>query len=123
VGRVKSISKVQDLLARDKVINNIVDMYVIVNEICHFYHGISKIELDFDKMYIPYSKAVSIALITNELINNSIKHNRERLDQLIISIKCREDRSDKKFHVYTKIMGLDFRPDSMPNHKMASVCG
>jgi len=108
VGRVKSISKVQDLLARDKVINNIVDMYVIVNEICHFYHGISKVELDFDKMYIPYSKAVSIALITNELINNSIKHNRERLNQLIISIKCREDRSDKKFRILYKDNGIGF---------------
>ena len=92
IGRVECISKIHELLAHDKVRNNFCDVQTIILSVCEFYENSVNLNLSFDSIFIPYSKAVSIALVANEIISNSIKHN--RLDQGPLRIDFSVKKSD-----------------------------
>lgn len=42
-------------------------------------------------MRVPYAKAVSVALVINELVSNSIKHNQRLGRPLAVSIRVTQD--------------------------------
>lgn len=93
IGRIKSIAQIQDLLTKSNFLNNLMDMYSIVNAVCSFYKDNAKITLKFSDILIPYSKAVSIALVINEIISNSVKHNYDMKNELMIDIAARKDQN------------------------------
>lgn len=93
VNRIKCISSIHDALAKKDENTNILDISRIIVNISDFYQCRAKINISFDTILIPYAKAVSIALVINELISNSIKHNdtKENL-QIYISAKKASNR-------------------------------
>ncbi|WP_417091136.1 histidine kinase dimerization/phosphoacceptor domain -containing protein [Marvinbryantia sp.] len=97
ISRVKSIAQIHNILSRENVGKDIINMYVIVDEIRRFYQGMAEIRLEFEEIFVPYGKAISIALIANELINNAVKHNKVTADQLSIVIRARHDRQRKVY--------------------------
>ena len=75
ISRVKSIAAMHDLLARDNLGKNSISLAHIVQKIVSFYHlGNVDIELELDNMNVPYNKAVSMSMVINELVSNSVKH-------------------------------------------------
>lgn len=77
ISRIKSIQVIYDLLAKDKYGRSIINIKEIVEKISNFYYSMDvkvNINLILDDIFISYTKATSIALIINELINNCIKH-------------------------------------------------
>ncbi|MFW5988128.1 MAG: ATP-binding cassette domain-containing protein, partial [bacterium] len=74
--RIKSIAAVHDLLSRDKLGRSIINLKEIIKVIIKFINIGQEIEinLDLEDILIPYNRASSIALITNELVLNCIKH-------------------------------------------------
>ena len=66
-----------------------IDLYSIVREVAGIYGDAAAIQLDFEEMLIPYGMAVSFALVANEIINNSVKHNRTLSRPLSIRISAK----------------------------------
>lgn len=90
ISRVKSIAAVHDILSQERMGRSITNVKELINSIVKFINFGDKIEvkLDLADIFIPYSKASSIALIINELINNSIKHAFDFNSNGIINIVC-----------------------------------
>lgn len=76
VSRIKSIAAVHDLLSKDQIGRSIINIKDLVSAIIKFINVDTRVEikLDIEDMFIPYSKATSIALIINELVSNCNKH-------------------------------------------------
>lgn len=73
--RIKCIASVHALLSRDWFGRNIVNLQDLVLEIVNMYRGMSmEVETKLDSVSIPYNDAISVALVTNELISNCVKH-------------------------------------------------
>lgn len=106
IGRVKSIAQMHNLLSKETIASRMIDMRTIVSEICNFYESEARLIFDFDKIYVPYSKAVSIALIINEMISNSIKHNPNI--SITITISAKEDKLAEKIYLRCSDNGSGF---------------
>lgn len=91
INRIKSIASVHNLLSKDKLGRSIINVKQIIEAIIHIMNDNPKIviNLDLDDIFIPYSKATSIALIINELVTNCLKHAFTEMDSGIIKIKCK----------------------------------
>lgn len=76
ISRIKSIAAVHDLLSKDQLGRSIINIKELISVIIEFSELESDvdIEVDFEDMFIPYSKATSIALLINELICNCNKY-------------------------------------------------
>lgn len=106
IGRVKSIAQMHNLLSKETLANRMIDMRTIVGEICGFYVNEARLIYDFDVIYVPYSKAVSIALVINELISNSVKHNAGR--SVTITISAKEDKAAESIFLRCSDNGSGF---------------
>ncbi|MDQ0252826.1 ribose transport system ATP-binding protein [Evansella vedderi] len=91
ISRVKSIAAVHDLLSKERLGRSIINVREIIEAIVNFNHVDPDISiyLDLDDIFIPYSKASSIALIINELVTNCLKHAFDHLTEGVIHIKCK----------------------------------
>ena len=87
--RVQSMASIHNLLCRKNTAGSMIDLYSIVREVAGIYEDAAAIQLDFEEMLIPYGMAVSFALVTNEIINNSVKHNRTLSRPLSIRISAK----------------------------------
>lgn len=73
--RIKCIASVHALLCRDWYGRNIVNLKDLVLEIVSMYQGMRiQMETRLESVSIPYNDAISVALVTNELISNCIQH-------------------------------------------------
>ncbi|NLM96910.1 MAG: ATP-binding cassette domain-containing protein [Halanaerobiaceae bacterium] len=92
ISRISSIAFVHDLLSKDEYGRSILNIKQLINIIADFYSVDSRIkmELDIDNIFISYSKATSIALIINELINNCYEHAFGKIKNGMIKIKCKK---------------------------------
>ncbi|AKL93835.1 ribose import ATP-binding protein RbsA [Clostridium aceticum] len=106
--RVKSIAAVHDLLSRDKLGRSIINVKKIIEVIVDFINIDTKIAiyLDLDNIFIPYSKASSIALIINELVLNCLKHAFLGRDTGTIHIQCKRFNEDVFLLVKDNGVGL-----------------
>mgnify|MGYP000706568889 CR=1 FL=1 len=74
INRIKCIASIHDLLAVKNGISSC-EIGKISKTVCDFYNTLAHIEIRAERILVPYSKAVSVALVINELVCNSVKHN------------------------------------------------
>lgn len=73
--RIKCIATVHALLCKDWFGRNVVNLKTLILEILHIYHGLSiTLDTQLEETSVPYDDAISIALVTNELISNCVRH-------------------------------------------------
>ncbi len=107
-GRVQSIAKAHNILCHKDVTTDVISLYAIVNEIARPYESLARIGLDFDEIIVPYGHAVSFALVANELITNSLKHNNGRTDPLNIHICAVTDAQMQRYRISYQDNGVGF---------------
>jgi len=77
ISKIKSISAVHDLLAKDKLGRSIINLKDMIIHIVQFMINTRKgieFKLELDDVFVSYSKASTIALVVNELVTNSLKY-------------------------------------------------
>lgn len=98
IARIKAISMVHNILSHqasdNSVDNNIMDLSTTLSSIVQSYGSSATINCNLASITITYNKAISIALVINELITNSIKHSQMPPDKLIITLVCRQDENE-----------------------------
>lgn len=88
ISRVKAIAIVHDLLSHQASSNNLMDLASILNSISESYRNVATLHFSLSNAIIPYNKALSIALVVNELLSNSVKHSMTKSHKLEIIIVC-----------------------------------
>lgn len=111
ITRVKSIAAVHHLLSKEKLGRSIINVKEIIEEVINLMDIHEKIDIksDVDDIFIPYSIATSIALIVNELVNNSLKHAFPSNQNGSIHVSCK--REDEQIVIIVKDNGV-----GLPNH-------
>ncbi len=75
MNQIKCIATVHELLSRDWYGRNVVNMRHLVHSIVSLYESFGiKINLELDETTLPYNDAISLSLVTNELVSNACKH-------------------------------------------------
>ncbi|POZ93375.1 ATP-binding cassette domain-containing protein [Petrotoga halophila] len=77
MSKIKSIAAVHDLLSKDKLGRSIINLKEMIIKIVKFMSSTReeiKFNFDLDDIFVSYSKASALALVVNELINNSLKY-------------------------------------------------
>lgn len=81
INRIQSIAGIHDLLSRAIVRDELVTLQAILAEIQKFYGQVIHMEVNVrGYMPIPHLRSTAIALVINEIISNSVKHNAGRED-------------------------------------------
>ena len=112
IDRVKGIANVHDLLTKEESENKMIDLHLIATSICGLYkQGIHSIQMDFETIHIPFSKAISVALVINELVNNSIKHSGKPSESLQITLIARDNKQKQGIEVTCMDNGVGFSPE------------
>jgi len=107
INQVKSIAIIHDLLSKDKLGKNIVDLETIIKEIVQFYKSEDiTFELQLDNNTIPYNKGATISLLINELVANSVKHAFVGQHDKRIFISCKSKAGD--LHIAVRDNGVGF---------------
>lgn len=88
ISRIKTIAVVHDLLSRQMAGNNLMDLAAILNRISESYRNMAILHFDLDNVIIPYNNALSISLVVNELLTNSVKHSMAESGTLAITVAC-----------------------------------
>lgn len=88
ISRIKTIAVVHDLLSHQTAGNNLMDLASILNRISESYRNVAVLNFDLDNVIIPYHNALSVALVINELLTNSVKHSRTEAGKLSITVEC-----------------------------------
>lgn len=108
ISRIKSIASVHELLSNNELGRSIINVKEIINVIIEFFKNHkAKIISELEDIFIAYEKASAIALIINELINNSLEHaftgqNNEK----IIKVLCKRDQGNIFLTVKDNGVGL-----------------
>lgn len=109
VSRIKAIAIVHDLLSHQASSNNLIDLASILDSISESYRNIATLHFSLSNAIIPYNKALSIALVVNELLSNSVKHSMTGSEKLIITIACYQ--VDDTIHLSVTDNGIGFPAD------------
>lgn len=109
VSRVKAIAIVHDLLSHQSSSNNLMDLATILNSISESYRNVATLHFNLSNVIIPYNKALSLALVINELLSNSVKHSKTDSKRLIIAIVCYQ--TDNIIHLSVTDNGVGFPAD------------
>lgn len=88
ISRIKTIAAVHDILSHQTAGNNLIDLASILNRISESYKNVAVLNFKLGNIIIPYNKALSISLVINELLTNSVKHSRTESGKLIITVEC-----------------------------------
>lgn len=73
--RIKCISSVHALLCQDWYGRNMVNLSTMVQEVLQMYEGMhAHIQTDLEDESVPYTDAISFALVTSELLSNCLNH-------------------------------------------------
>ncbi len=108
IGRIKCIAQIHDLLTKENAQSSFMDMHMIVKSVSAFYQDAAAVNLYFESIYVPYSKAVSVALVINEIISNSIKHNSMDSEKMTIDITATVDLHSQTIHLTCKDNGVGY---------------
>lgn len=111
IGRIKSIATIHNILAHDPSTRNVADIEEIIGEIQKFYSQSAEVTVHTDKVFVPYNRSASLALVVNELINNSIKHARKEDLKIDIRISRGEDMIIIEYRDTGNGFPDDFDPD------------
>lgn len=90
ISQIKSIASVHEFVSKNENDTNMVHIFDIIQQISDIYttEQIS-IQLVMDDIIFPYHSASSLAIIINELINNSVKYGK-KAGHLQIEIICKK---------------------------------
>lgn len=125
ISRIKSIASVHDLLSKKELGRSIINAKEIISAIIEFFKY-SEIEIvcELDDIFIAYEKASAIALIVNELINNSLEHAfKGQVPKGIIRIICRSKQDNIFLTIKDNGVGLpsDFEFDQLDSLGLSIV--
>ena len=112
IQRIKCIASVHDLLTMRKF-GSICEIGEIAGTVCEFYQNCVR---------VPYAKAVSVALVINELVSNSIKHNQRLGRPLAVSIRVTQDDAAGQIVILYRDNGRGF-PAQHPGAEAHSGAG
>ena len=107
ISRINCIAGIHKLLANPNGSASIYTLSHIINKINEFYQSRVKMNLTLDEIWIPYAKVISVAMVVNELINNSIKHNEGQPD-LEIEIQVSKASEEKLVRIRYRDNGRGF---------------
>lgn len=110
VKRVKGIAAIHDLLSKPAILNDLISFRSVLDEIRRFYEDEIHVEVNYDAVpVLSHARATSFALVLNELISNSVKHNQGKPD-----LKCRMEIAahDGRIILEYRDNGAGFPPDS-----------
>lgn len=111
ISRINCIAGIHKMLTNASGNASIYDISRIIDKINDFYQSRIKMNLILDEILVPYSKVISIAMVINELINNSIKHNEGHTD-LEIRIEVSRASEDRLVRIRYKDNGKGFSNDA-----------
>lgn len=120
IRRIQSISNVQNLLLQEKVLNNIIDVKLILDSIVEMYRECADIRVITEEVLISYSKAVSLALVINELVSNSVKHNKNNEALKIDILLCRNN-VEEEYIILVYDNGIGFMQENVQKLKQRGV--
>lgn len=116
IDRIKCIAGIHDLLALKRETSSC-EIGEISKKVCEFYDVFSKITITADHILVPYSKAVSVALVINEIVCNSIKHNLEDKG-LEIAITIQRLKEQHAFQIVCADNGAGFPTELSEKKRM-----
>lgn len=121
IQRIKCIAGVHDLLTMRKF-GSTCEIGEIVGTVCEFYQNCAQTTLEAEPVRVPYAKAVSVALVINELVSNSIKHNQRLGRPLAVSIRVTQDDAAGQIVILYRDNGRGF-PAQHPGAEAHSGAG
>ena len=121
IQRIKCIASVHDLLTMRKF-GSICEIGEIAGTVCEFYQNCAQTTLEAEPVRVPYAKAVSVALVINELVSNSIKHNQRLGRPLAVSIRVTQDDAAGQIVILYRDNGRGF-PAQHPGAEAHSGAG
>lgn len=121
IQRIKCIASVHDLLTMRKF-GSICEIGEIAGTVCEFYQNCAQTTLEAEPVRVPYAKAVSVALVINELVSNSIKHNQRLGRPLAVSIRVTQDDAAGQIVILYRGNGRGF-PAQHPGAEAHSGAG
>ena len=121
IQRIKCIASVHDLLTMRKF-GSICEIGEIAGTVCEFYQNCAQTTLEAEPVRVPYAKAVSVALVINELVSNSIKHNQRLGRPLAVSIRVTQDDAAGQIVILYRGNGRGF-PAQHPGAEAHSSAG
>lgn len=109
ISKIKSISSVHDLLAKDKLGRSIINLKDMITHIIESMINTKKgieFNLHLDDVFVSYSKASTIALVVNELVMNSLKYAFVGREKGEIKITCKYSNESIKLEVSDNGIGF-----------------
>lgn len=119
ISRIKCIAGIHDLLALKSQASSC-EIEEISKKVCEFYYTFSEITIKADQILVPYSKAVSVALVINEIVCNSIKHNIKADKKIKISIMIHRLREQRTIQIVCADNGSGF-PKEMTDRAYSGI--
>lgn len=120
ISRINCIAGIHKMLTNPGGNASIYNISHIINKINDFYQSRAKLNLTLEEILIPYSKVISIAMVINELINNSIKHNEGRSD-LELWIQVNRASEDGLITIRYRDNGKGFRNDAGQDSRSTGI--
>ena len=121
IQRIKCIAGVHDLLTMRKF-GSTCEIGEIAGTVCEFYQNCAQTTLEAEPVRVPYAKAVSVALVINELVSNSITHNQRLGRPLAVSIRVTQDDAAGQIVILRRDNGRGF-PAQHPGAEAHSGAG
>lgn len=118
ISKIKSISAVHDLLAKDKLGRSIINLKDMITHIIECMINTKKgveFNLQLDDAFVSYSKASTIALVVNELVTNSLKYAFIGREKGEIKITCKYSNESIKLEVSDNGIGFPKHFDNNQN--------
>lgn len=120
IGRVRAVAGMHDLLAKSATGKASLSLNNIVQKVASIYQNDSiTINSNINALEIPYNKAVSIAMIVNELVSNSIKHAFTAQSDHKITISCRS--VDENIEICVRDNGMGYPEGFDPGSADSSI--
>lgn len=119
IRRIKCIARVHDLLSKSNAVNT-GEMQPIIQKVCELYSEDAEISISTENILTSYSKAVSVALIINELVCNSVKHNMDLDRPLKITLEGTKADSGQ-IRILCRDNGKGFDPAQEKTEKSQGV--
>ena len=113
IGRVESIAETHNLLLQNDAIRSSINLHDILDPLMRFYKDEAEFSVTCKDVMISYNKAVSLALVINELMNNSVKYNNNKRP---VSIDLRVEREGDRYVFDYHDNGCGFPENLTPEH-------
>lgn len=96
IARLKTMADVHDMLSKDIGVNGFLDIRSVFEKLREFYSQNINIQMNLNVNFpVMHMRSASVALVINELISNSIKHNKElKMGELTAKISLNQEEEE-----------------------------